>query len=299
MNGQVPFDKVLPPQPPMFQDPFWYSSLQSFWLYYPADRQMVNSLLPDLPPGQGLELAEFDELDGRCLVSLDFQLYTSGWNSGLGVTREIEFNAYTYPQCRAGAVPLMSWQDYLRGNDQTKTIGGYRLHVPCDNPVAVEAGQQLYGEPKWLSSFVYSVPSLNAPNQPATSWQYAAYTTESTSVPPGTNPPDDEMMFQIDADLSHVPVTTANATALIEYGTVTYEGELRVIANFWNFFGGFDTYFLDENTAQSVELTLGPSYDRHGTRRDVADIIGSTPPIAAQVFTSAPVSSECRGFFPL
>ena len=44
------------------------------------------------------------------------------------------------PLSRLPAVPLMSWQDYLRGRDQTKTIGGYRLHVPCDNPIAVEAG---------------------------------------------------------------------------------------------------------------------------------------------------------------
>jgi hypothetical protein len=302
-HGQVPASAVLPPQPTNFKDPFWYSSLQSFWLYFPADPALVGSLLPaGVPEGQGLTLAEFDDLPGKCLVSLDFQLYTSGWDSGLSVTREIEFNVYVFPETRAGGVPRLSVADYLAGNDQTKTIGGYRLHVPCDNPVAVDAGQELYGEPKWTASFVYSVPSLNAPNHPATSWQYAVHSTPSNTLPPGTDPPDQTMMFQISADLSDVPVSTANSTALIEYGSVLYENQLRVIANFWNFFGKFDTYLLDADRARDVTLTFGSgpgSYDPYDTRRDVADVIGTTLPVAAQVFTSAPVSSECRGFFPL
>ena len=141
MSDQVPWQQLMPPQPADFQMPFWYSSLQSFWLYYPARRELVEALLPDLPASHGVRLAEFTELDDQALVSLDFQAYTSGGSNFLAFTHEVEFNAYVYPESRLPAVPLMSWQDYLRGRDQTKTIGGFRLHVPCDNPIAVEAGR--------------------------------------------------------------------------------------------------------------------------------------------------------------
>ena len=92
-----------------------------------------------------MAVAQFEGLDGKALVSLDFQAYTSSWSGGLEVTREIEFNAYVYPQSWADDTPLMPWQQYIRGTDQTKTIGGWRIHVPCDNPVAIQAGTELFG----------------------------------------------------------------------------------------------------------------------------------------------------------
>ena len=69
-----------------------------------------------------------------------------------------------------------------------------------------------------------------------------------------------------------------------------------VAANFWNFFGSFDTYFFDDDAARKVKLHLGPSIDKHRLRQDVQSLIGTTPPIAAQTFTSAPVSSEAQAW---
>ena len=291
MSDQVPWLELMPTQPANFQMPFWYSSLTSFWLYYPVRPDAVAALLPELPAGHGVRLAEFEELDGQALVSLDFQAYTSGGSQFLAQTQEIEFNVYVYPESRLPAVPLMSWQDYLRGRDQTKTIGGYRLHVPCDNPIAVEAGQGNFGEPKWLASFVYNIPSPNSPE--VQTWMYGVYEHDDD---PNTLPPPDSLIFQVDADLRGTPSVLSNLSPLIEYGTRTIDGRDVLAANFWNFFGGFDTYFFDEDAARKVQLHLGPSIDRYRMRQDVQSLIGTTPPIAAQTFSSASVSSEAQAW---
>ena len=290
MSEQVPWQQLMPPQPADFQMPFWYSSLQSFWLFYPARRDLVEALLPDLSPGHGMRLAEFTELDQRALVSLDFQAYTSGGSNFLAFTREVEFNAYVYPESRLPAVPLMSWQDYLRGRDQTKTIGGFRLHVPCDNPIAVQAGEQNFGEPKWLASFQYDVPSPNAPD--VQTWSYGVY----EPCPAGTQPPADTMIYEVRADLGNTPPVISNLSPIIEYGTRSIDGRDVLAANYWNFFGSFATYFLDDAAARKVTLRLGPSIDKHRLRQDIQTVIGTTPPIAAQTFTSAPVSSEAQAW---
>lgn len=295
MSAQVPWRQLMPQQPEGYEMPFWYSSLQSFWLYYPVRTDLARALLPELPAGHGLRLAEFEELDDRALVSLDFQAYTSGGTtpagSYLSFTREVEFNVYVYPEHRSPAVPLMPWQEYLRGRDQTKTIGGFRLHVPCDNANAVAAGVGNFGEPKWLASFAYQVPSPNTPPTAALSpdqWSYGVY---EYCEPPGT-PPEDTLIFRIDADLSGTQPVISDLSPLIEYGTREIDGRTVVAANHWTFFGSFDTYFFDADAARKVKLHLGPSVDHHRLHQDVQELIGSTPPVAAQTFTSAPVSSE-------
>lgn len=292
MSGQVPWRQLMPQQPEGFEMPFWYSSLQSLWLYYPVPRDVLAGLLPELPAGHGLRVAEFEELDGHGLVSLDFQLYTSGGENFLSFTREIEFNIYVYPESRLPAVPLMPWQEYLRGRDQTKTIGGFRLHVPCDNPVAVQAGRQNFGEPKWLAEFVYEVPSPNAPK--VRTWTYAVYEPRQEPAPQDP-PPASKMIFKVHADLTGTAPVISDLSPLIEYGTREIDGRTVVAANHWTFFGSFDTYFFTEDAARKVNVHLGPT-DLHRLRQDVQDLIGSTPPVAAQTFTSAPVSSEAQAW---
>lgn len=283
----------MPEQPKNFQMPFWYSSLQSFWLYYPARRDQVEALLPELPAGHGLRLAEFDDLPDRALVSLDFQAYTSGGASYLGFTREVEFNVYVYPESRLPSVPRMSVRDYLLGRDQTKTIGGFRLHVPCDNPVAVEAGQENFGEPKWLASFDYAVPSLNAGG--GTTWRYGVYEAQPPPRPGETLDPR-TMIFQVTAKLDDLRPEPSNLSPLIEYGTRTLDGRDVLAANFWTFFGSFDTYVLSEQDGRRFDLEMGPSIDHHRLHEDVRTVIGTQEPLAAQTFTSAPVSSESQAW---
>ena len=295
-NQQTPGSQLFPPLPDGFQEPFWYASLQSFWLYYRVDPDLLRRKLPQ---GVGLEVALFDfgSGDHAGLVSLDLQRYTGHGPSYLETTDEIEFNVYAYPEARVPDVPLMTWQDYLLGEDQTKTIGGYRLHVPCDNQVAVLAGQKLYGEPKYLAVFDYAVPSLNgAPASPST-WTYHVY--QDLGDPPDPPKPHNAiqgpLIYGLTCHLGGVQPVPANPSPLIEYGVLD---DTTLVANYWDFYGPFDTYMLDAlDPPWRTEITFGTEPDRSKTLEDLRLLIGDAQPIAAQVFTSPPVSAESRPWF--
>jgi hypothetical protein len=291
-SGQRPFSELFPPIPEGFQEPFWYASLQSFWLYYRVDPDLLRERLPRLPAGDGLDVALFDFGGGEQagLASLDLQRYTGHGPQYLETTDEVEFNVYAYPQARVPEVPLMTWQQYLLGTDQTKTIGGYRLHVPCDNQIAVLAGRELYGEPKYLAVFEYTVPSLNG--SPSSAWTYQVYQDLGDPPDPSKShtPVKGPLIYSLDCDLGGTPSVPASPSPLIEYGAL----DRRVVANFWDFYGPFDTYVSDGLRA---DITLGTAPDPTRTRDDLAALIGDSQPIAAQVYTSPPCSAESRGWY--
>jgi hypothetical protein len=291
-NRQTPFAQLFPPLPDGFQEPFWYASLQSFWLYYRVAPDVLRERLPALPEEEGLEVTLFDFGGGdqAGLASLDFQRYTGHGPQYLEMTVEVEFNVYVYPRARAPEVPLMTWQQYLLGVDQTKTIGGYRLHVPCDNQIAVLAGRELYGEPKYLAMFDYAVPSLNGP--PTSAWNYQVY--QDLGDPPDPSKPHvpakGPLLYGLECDLSGAPSVPASPSPLIEYGVLGN----RLVANFWDFYGPFDTYLTESWRA---DISFGTEADPTGTREDLEQLIGRAQPIAAQVYTSPPASAESRGWY--
>lgn len=302
-SGQTPFDKVFPALPTGFNEPFWYASLQSFWLYYRVDPKLLRERLPKLPEHQGLEVALFDFGDGEPsgLASLDLQRYTGMGPSYLETANEVEFNFYAYPERRVPDVPLMTWQDYISGVEQTKTIGGYRLHVPCDNPIAVEAGKGLYGEPKYLAVFETTVPSLNG--GAGNDWSYSVYQdVGSPPHPPNPHTPvKGPLIYSLAADLGAGTGAAASPSPLIEYGVVTPAGgSARVVANFWDFYGPFDTWVLAGlDPPFQATVTVGTEPDPTGTLDDVRELIVGNQPVAAQVYTSPPASAESRGWFPV
>jgi hypothetical protein len=299
---QAPPAKIFPPLPQGFTEPFWYASLQSFWLYYRVAPDALQAKLPQLADGDRLEVALFDFGDDQAgLVSLDLQRYTGHGTSFLETTDEIEFNVYAYPEARLPDVPCVDWRDYLLGGEQTKTIGGYRLHVPCDNQIATLAGRELYGEPKFLAVFDYTVPSLNT-DAPSETWTYSVFQDLGGEPDPSKphTPVKGPLIFGLECDLGGVPSVAGNASPLIEYGAVKVGDELHAIANHWDFYGPFATYFRDEAApAWSATITLGDQPDPSGTLDDVKTLIGDAQPLAAQIFTSAPVSAESRGWFPV
>jgi hypothetical protein len=288
---QAPFARLFPPVPSGFKEPFWYGSLQSFWLYYRADPEAVAARLPNIPGDGGLEVALFDfEGERYALASLDFQAYTGHGPGYLESVHEVEFNVYAYPRARVPAVPALSWQEFLDGADQTKTIGGYRLHVPCDQPNAVKAGIGLYGEPKYLAQFTYAMPTLNDPT--VVTWDYSVFQDAGG----GRQGP---LVYSIEADLRGIAPLAANPSPLVEYGSLELNGRHHVVANQSSFFGPFMTYPLAHEGAGRVSLGVGPSADPEGLLEDLQTLIGDEPPVAAQTFTSQPVASECRGWLPV
>lgn len=297
-DGQSPSSKLFPPTPTGYHSPWWYASLQSFWLYYLVDPDVLRSRLPTgLRPGDELEVALFDAGGGRQtgLASIDLQRYTGHGPTYLESTTEVEFNFYVYPKFREPDVPLVTVEEYLCALDQTKTIGGYRLHVPCDDPDAIAAGKGLYGEPKFLAQFDYTVPSVNDTSwPPATAWRYDVYQAVGQQ-----KPPDAPLIFGLECDLGGAPSAPASPSPLIEYGVLEGDdGVSRVVANFWDFYGPFDTYLIAGlDPPWRAELTLGTAPDGSGTLDDLKLLIGDLQPVAAQVYTSSPASAESRGWF--
>ena len=148
----------------------------------------------------------------------------------------------------------------------------------------------------WLVGVVALCSSVSA--------QEAAYVNPLPAEPPyyrvryeGSSQPG-ELVYQLDADLTGVPTVAGNASPLIEYGVNPYGSQI-VVANFWNFFGTFDTAFLTPEQAAKVTLTLGDVDDPQGLRRDLQKLVANRVPVATQVFTSPIVSAEGGPWYPV
>jgi hypothetical protein len=81
----------------------------------------------------------------------------------------------------------------------------------------------------------------------------------------------------------------ASPSPLIEYGAFD---DGRLVANFWDFYGPFDTYMPARAT-----ITYGTEHDDTGTLGSLRQLIGHSQPIAAQVYASPPASAESRGWY--
>lgn len=288
-TGQRPFDDVFPPFPSGFEMPFWYASLQSLWVYYLVDLREVQAHLPTLPENEQLEPAAFLHAGEEFgLVSLDLQIYTGHGPSYLEAVTEVEFNVYAYPKAREPDVPLLTLEQFLAGEDQTKTLGGFRIHVPCDNPNAVAAGKGLFGEPKYLAQFDYTVPGLNQPD--VSTWRYKV--VQDVDGEPGP------LIWRQKLDLEGLTPTFGDPSPLVEYGVLDEAGSQRLVANLWSFYGPFTTYLLDARAAaKRVKTRFGSDRDPTGTLDDLQELIADRDPVAVQVFQSAPVSSETRAWY--
>ena len=135
---------------------FNYGSLQSMMVFFSVPASVVRPLLA----GTGLEPGIFD---GKALVNLNFERYAGFGSTYSSFVDEVEFNAVVFPKYKAGQEPALTVAEYLTGQDQSKTYGNYRINVPCDSAVAVQAGSQKYGEVKFVASFDFTVPDVNDP----------------------------------------------------------------------------------------------------------------------------------------
>ncbi|MDP9172164.1 MAG: hypothetical protein M3N54_16220 [Acidobacteriota bacterium] len=273
---------IFSPIPPGLSMPFFYASLTSFWVFYKVDPAAAAPYLK----GTGLKLATFKDF---ALASVDLQYYTADYGiqenfpkprSGMSVTTEIEFNIWAYPESREEQYPAgISAQDFIMGQDQTKTIGGYRVWVPCDNKFAIKAGKEIFGENKFYTVFDFNTPSANNPAQ--TTWSYKCYSPEK-----GQN-----FIYSLAADLTGTPAVVANPSSISLYGDL----QGRLVGSHWNLFGQFDTYFLNKAAQKKVVLTYGTG--KHKMRADMEKIIGSAAPYAVQIFQSHNAAAESRGFY--
>lgn len=261
-------ERTLAPVPDWLIMPFHYASLSCFRVYLRAERARLEGLLA------GTETTAAD-LAGDAVYALDFQRYTAHLDGFLATTLEVELCALVTPAARAAQTPRLSLAEFLAGADETRTLGYYRLHVPCDNAFAVKAGIALFGERKYEAAFEHSVPSANA--APGRVWRYTCKT------------PEGEALYALHADLAGVDGALADRASIVRYSTL----EGRLVGSRWEQSGDLHT-LVGGDLARRVQVT--PGEGDHALSRDLRTL-GARDVVAVQTFSSRPAAIEGRGFY--
>ncbi|MFO0624631.1 MAG: hypothetical protein U0325_03370 [Polyangiales bacterium] len=272
--------RVFTTLPEGLEMPFHYASLSSLWLWFSADVERVAPLVRHAP---GVQLQAFG---GRALVAFNFQRYTSHHDTFLKTTTEVEINTVVAPAGPAEPAPSMDLDTWVHGGDATRRLGQLRLHVPADNPFAVWAGQQLFGEPKFVADFRYRVPSLNARD--------ARDYTMTVVERPGEDTPRDatpKVLCEARARLDGLAWRAAALSPVHKLAVL----DGRTVATAWNLLGLSEAALIPASERDRVTLTAGDA--SHAMRDDLASLHASLVPVAVQRFESAPVAVETRGWF--
>lgn len=269
---------ILPPIPVGFNMPFYYHSLLDCELFFRVERKILAPFLE----GTGLDVATFE--DGHGVATFNFQNYTAQFSGFDSIVLEIECNILAYPTSRARFVPRLTLAEFLSGQDQTKLIGNHHFSVACTNANAVQAGIQLFGEPKFLAKINCVVPSLNSPEVLTWSWTCSDVNAKDSSA---TTP----LIFRTELDVRGLTPVTNNASPIIEYG----RSQNKLIAARWNIYGDYTAFIATPRLKLPVKMTYGPS--TLPMRRDLQEIIGARPCAAVRIFQSPPVATQSRAFY--
>lgn len=262
-------NKVFPPLPKGFSLPFYYASVNAIWVYYKVGPEKVKPYLQDI----ALEPALFD---GQALVLLHFQRYTGFLSSGLSVVNEVQLNIIAYPRVLDAQAPAISFADFLGGGEQTKTLGAYRLYVPADNPFAVKAGNELFYEPTFLTTFAYTVPNINDASQKK--WVVTCNDPDATKQ---------QTIFTLDIDANPPGLALSAMSPIMQY---TRDPKGRIFAYSWNVFGAFESALLK----RGPKLVFGRS--SHAMRAAMQGLLNGVPAVGLQTFETPPVATSTRGY---
>lgn len=259
---------------------FYYAAIQSIWIYWQVELPLLESYLGPL----GMNPADFD---GSGAVGINFfnaaAMYGQGQpgNQGVSGFNETELNILAFPSNQAPNVPHMSLHDFVTLGDQTKRIGAYRVWVACDSAVAVAAGQQLFFENKFLTSYTYNVPSLNNPGQSLYTW--ICHDADDAT----------QNIYSAQVSLSGLNAVPGNMSEWIDLSYV--ESAKRVAGSRRNYFGMYDTYFIPQANHNAVAVASGNS--SHPMTGDVKKLIGTRPAFAVQVFKTPACIAEAQPYW--
>ena len=265
---------------------FNYGSLQSLMVFFSVPTNVVRPLLA----GTGLEPGIFD---GQALVNLNFERYSSFGSTYSSVVDEVEFNAVVFPKSKAGQEPSLTVAQYLSGFDQSKTYGNYRINVPCDSEVAVQAGSQKYGEVKFVASFNFAVPDVNDPG--VSTWWVRCYTTP--------NPPKTQLPYifdlKVNTNAANVPAPLVSSFSPVPaYANLTVNKRKQMVTSARVIFGVFKSWFNQETKpplaplpAAAVTLTVGTA--KHLMTRQMAGVFKGNPAaVGVLLFESQPAAAS-------
>ncbi|MEE1801222.1 MULTISPECIES: hypothetical protein [unclassified Streptomyces] len=276
-------DLSLPPVAAPYQLPFHYGALHNIGLDHLVDPAPVHKALAEHHPD--LSAADFD---GRACVTLNYQLYFAQYPNGGGITQEIEYSIVAYPTAGADRLARLTYEEYAHGHDQTKLLGIARLHVLCDNPLAIEAGTKLFGEPKYPAWFETTLPSLNGPAGDI--WTVACnQATHAPSAPAVDR--QDRPLFSFQADLTGLSRTPVNNTPITGYGT---DPAGRPLAGPMNVYQPYQ-YVSLADAPERAELTVHDRTSSIGA--DLTAHIGTAPAAGVWTYQSAPVAAHNRPYY--
>jgi hypothetical protein len=267
---------------------FNYASLQSLMVFFSVPAAAVRPLLK----GTGLEPGIFD---GKALVNLNFERYAGFGSSYSSYVDEVEFNVVAFPRFRAGTEPQLTVQQYLTGDDQSKTYGNFRVNVPCDSAVAVQAGSRNYGEIKFVASFSFSVPDVNDPG--VQSWWIRCYATPKA---PGSQLP---YIFdlKVNTNTPGAPAPSISAFSPVPaYANLKVKGKWHMVTSARVIFGVFRSWLPNPGKtaitplpAGVVQLTVGDA--KHEMRRQMAAVFKGNPPaVGVLLFESQPAAASAH-----
>ncbi|MET8624263.1 hypothetical protein ABZW30_10995 [Kitasatospora sp. NPDC004669] len=273
----------LPPVPEPYHLPFHYGALHNIGVDYLVEPERARQLLGKRHPG--LAVAAFD---GGACVSLNYQLYFAQYPNGGGITQELEINLIAHPVFAEERIPVVNYGQYARGYDQTKLLGIARLHVLCDNPLAIDAGRRLYAEPKRPGWFETTMPSLNAP---AVRERWSVSCRRATLGDEGLDRHEEELLA-LEVDLVGLAAESVNNTPITGYGT---DDEGKLLAGPLNVYQPYRYYALDDRTADRVRLDLGNPAEE--CARDLALLIADAPAAGVWTYQSPPIAAHNRAYY--
>lgn len=298
-NKFSPPDRILAPIPDGLTTPFYYSSLSNIAVHYLVDEERVKPYFHGQFKNCGVKPALFG---GKASVSYNFQVYTGFFSAGVdapqsawypaasSVTQELELNIVAFPKGHGQDVPDITFDQWLQGEDQTKLLGNHRIYVPCDNLNAIKAGEELFGEPKFQTTFLTNMPSPNPCRAPGPVYKSEWVRTWGFRV----NDPSDSSVaiFTVIADTEGLRSIPAAISPITEYG-IPRE---TAIGCRWNILGAYDTFLLEgTEPAERVKLTYGAS--THPMGQAMRELLDGVEPHAIQTFLSDPVAIQSRPYY--
>ncbi|MEL7164664.1 MAG: hypothetical protein AAGL96_04255 [Pseudomonadota bacterium] len=294
-------------------------------MYFPVPVSALNGILAN----QSDSLAAFpfaDLSDGEemGLMNINFMTYASdsGQNDpqsylditkpitfndppppGMGIepTHECEINIVSYARAKPDQTPFgLTSSQFIQGRDHTKTIGNYRLWVPCDDRIAVYWGMHNFGENKLMTyPFVYNNPAPNNPGRDT--WDF--------TIPATLDEPADRTLFSLSIpDIGTSPaMVPSNQSEIIDFSlyphAATNPAQQRLVGSRRNVFGMFKCVTLDSAKAANVAMptcnvTLGNA--AHQAVSDLKTMLSAcdpTRPAGVMTYGSQPVIAESSLYF--
>ncbi|PEY73213.1 hypothetical protein [Bacillus thuringiensis] len=246
---------------------FHYSSLNYIEVIFLVNPEKVFHYFD----GTGLKPVLFG---GKSFVSFNFQRYTSDFSSEALITQEVELSIASIPEAQEKFISIPSFKEYLHGKEQAQSIGNYRIHVPCDDVAAIEAGIKKFGEPKFQAIFNSKIPTLNEPA--IKSWKFTC--KDST--------PQEKEIFSCEVDLYNFEAEKVHLFSQVYYG----HKNNKLIESCWSHLQPVFTYAMSSDNTSRVKLSIGTS--EHAMQKDMQNLLRNEPVKAVRVFQSQPVAIQ-------